>query len=151
MMTDSIRAADAEARKIAEKKAVLIAHEKASAHAPDGGLEYDKVYRQVRREALEEIYKREFQKRTGVLEDLTDAEKQILSILRTDDAEHFTVEITREFNRWRVRLAEHETGKEGEGGGNSFEEAWADCALPDLKRPRGRRPTSHAGRCGSSL
>ena len=65
--------------------------------------------------------------------DLTDAERQLIELMRHD--QRFAVTINRDGNRWHIRLEDRESGKSGIGTGTDFERAWDCVAQPGLIGP----------------
>ncbi len=62
--------------------------------------------------------------------DLTDAEQQLIELMRHD--QRFAVTINRDGNLWHIRLEDPESGKSGIGTGHDFERAWDRVAQPGL-------------------
>ncbi len=63
--------------------------------------------------------------------DLTDAEQQLIELIRHD--QRFAVTINRDGNLWHIRLEDPKSGKSGIGTGHDFEErAWDRVAQPGL-------------------
>jgi len=56
--------------------------------------------------------------------ELTDAERQMIELLRHD--RHVTLTISRDGDEWRMRLEDHDTGGIGDGSGPTFDRAWDD-------------------------
>lgn len=63
-------------------------------------------------------------------EELGPAERQLLGLLRRQDATSFTVSISLEGGTWICRLENPDGGPCGQGSGASFEEAWRDIGSP---------------------
>ena len=68
------------------------------------------------------------------LTDLTEAEWQMLMILREEAAsEGLKITIIAEPGQWHVRLESHEQGSSGDGWGHDFTSAWEDIVDPRLR------------------
>lgn len=57
--------------------------------------------------------------------DLTDAERQMIELLRSTK-DDFELTISRDGDRWHVRLENYVIGNVGDGQGTSFDRAWDD-------------------------
>jgi hypothetical protein len=64
-------------------------------------------------------------------EDLSDAEAQLIWIIRT--SKNFTVTIHADSGRWDVKLEDHDSGGCGSGTGQNFPSAWDDVIDPRLR------------------
>jgi hypothetical protein len=74
------------------------------------------------------------------LTDLTEAEWQMLMILREEAAsEGLKITIIAEPGQWHVRLESHEQGSSGDGGGHDFTSAWEDIVDPRLRAKAKKR------------
>jgi hypothetical protein len=58
--------------------------------------------------------------------DLTDAERQLIALLRGERAKNFSVEIRVDRGRWYSKLWDHDEDIAGHGQGDRFSEAWDD-------------------------
>ena len=68
------------------------------------------------------------------LNDLTEAEWQMLMILREEAAsEGLKITIIAERGQWHVRLESHEQELSGDGWGHDFTSAWEDIVDPRLR------------------
>jgi len=54
--------------------------------------------------------------------ELTDAERQMIELLRND--RHVTLTVDHDGAQWHVRLEDHDTGIVGDGDGPTFDFAW---------------------------
>ncbi len=72
------------------------------------------------------------------LTDLTEAEWQMLMILREEAAsEGLKITIIAEPGHWHVRLESHEQGSSGDGWGHDFSSAGEDIVDPQLRQRAG--------------
>jgi len=72
---------------------------------------------------------------------MSEAEGDLIEMVR-DPGMEFTLTITREGNRWHVRIDEALTGQVKNGYGLSFDEAWKDIII----REDDKRQAQHAAR-----
>jgi len=61
---------------------------------------------------------------------MSEAEDDLIEVVRAPDTGGFTLTITCEGKRWHVRYAGSLTGKVKNGYGVSFDEAWKDMTMP---------------------
>ena len=66
--------------------------------------------------------------------DESEAEDDLIEMVR-DPGMDFTLTITREGNRWHVRIDEVLTGQVKNGYGISFDEAWKDIIIREDDKP----------------
>jgi hypothetical protein len=69
------------------------------------------------------------------MDDFSQAELQVLHLLRGRDAKYFTLEIAADGDVWTVRLDDHDSGYTGTGQGGGFGSAWDD-VTPARRRER---------------
>ena len=56
--------------------------------------------------------------------DLSQAERQLIEIIRHQDAQNFTITIHVDNDRFDIRLEDHDLGKSSAGSGADFDAAW---------------------------
>ena len=61
--------------------------------------------------------------------ELSQAERQLIEILRHQDAQNFTLTVHVDNDRFDIRLEDHDLGKSSTGSGPDFDTAW-DNVLP---------------------
>ena len=54
------------------------------------------------------------------------AEQELLELVRHEDAQNFTLEISVDAGRWHVKINDHDSGQDGDGSGVNFGQAWHD-------------------------
>ena len=57
---------------------------------------------------------------------LSQAERQLIGVIRRHDAQNFTLTIHVDNDRFDIRLEDHDIGKLGTGSGTNFDTAWHD-------------------------
>ncbi len=68
--------------------------------------------------------------------DLTNAERDLIELIRLEDAKEFRLVIMHDSNdEWRVETQDLDSGVRGVGSGNNFQDAWDDQTGLDV-RPR---------------
>jgi hypothetical protein len=68
-------------------------------------------------------------------DELTQAERELLELVRHRDAKNFTVAISTDLGRWHIKLEDHDAGVAGDGRGPDFDTAWGDIVDPRLRGP----------------
>jgi hypothetical protein len=71
-------------------------------------------------------------KMARMLDDLTEAEWQLLMIQREGAREGLKIKIIGESGSWAIRLGCHKTARSGDGRGHDFSSAWHDIVDPRL-------------------
>ena len=58
------------------------------------------------------------------MDDLSDAERELIQLIRRQDMRDFTLTIAADGDLWQVRTDDHEATLSMFGSGDSFERAW---------------------------
>jgi hypothetical protein len=59
------------------------------------------------------------------MDDLSEAERELIALIRRQDMRDFTLTISADGELWQVRTDDHESTLSMFGSGGSFERAWA--------------------------
>jgi hypothetical protein len=63
----------------------------------------------------------------------TVAEQHLLELVRHEDTQNFTIEISVDNEQWHVKITDHDSGIYADGSGPSFAQAWYDVVDPRLR------------------
>jgi hypothetical protein len=58
------------------------------------------------------------------MDDLSEAERELIALIRRQDLQHFTLTIAADGDLWQVRTDDHESTLSMFGSGDSFARAW---------------------------
>jgi hypothetical protein len=61
---------------------------------------------------------------TAAMDDLSDAERELIQLIRRQDLRDFTLTIAADGDLWQVRTDDHESTLSMFGSGDSFQRAW---------------------------
>jgi hypothetical protein len=64
---------------------------------------------------------------------MTDAEAELIALLRGEHANNFTVEIRSVDGVWYAKLGDHDANSAGHGQGKTFSSAWDDILHRSLR------------------
>jgi hypothetical protein len=59
------------------------------------------------------------------MDDLSEAERELIALIRRQDTQNFTLTISADGELWQVRTDDHESTLSMFGSGDSFQRAWA--------------------------